>query len=112
VLPRVLTFAASVAVTFAFFINFCAAVYRCGCHSLWAGAAATCNIHHAGTKHCPWCAQNPWWALAAMIASQAAASFWPGEARWPLRLAAAVAAFPAAGGIVAAIQGYLAGYWN
>ena len=109
---KILIFAAAAAVSSVFFINFCAMLFQCGCHSLWAGADAACNIHRAGGRHCPWCAQSPVWAAVAVFGSQAAASFWPGEWRWGLRLAAAVAAFPLAGGIAAAIQGYLTGYWN
>ena len=109
---KILIFFAAAAVTSIFYINFCALAFQCGCHSLWAGADAACNIHHAGARHCPWCAQSPVWPAAAMFGSQAAISFWPGQRNWGLRLAAALAAFPVAGGIVAAIHGHLTGYWN
>lgn len=38
----------------AFYINLCQLVFRCGCTYLWAGAAAHCNVHH-GPKRCPVC---------------------------------------------------------
>jgi hypothetical protein len=107
-----LIFAASAAVTSVFFINFCSLVFQCGCRSLWAGADAFCNIHHATGRHCPWCAHNPYIGYAAMIASQAAISFWPSNAPWALRLGAALAAFPALGGAAALVYGLASGYWK
>jgi hypothetical protein len=48
----------SFVVTCVFFINFCAWVFQCGCHSLWAGADAACNVHALQGPHCPWCARG------------------------------------------------------
>ena len=53
--PNALVFVAAAAVTSVFFINLCAAIFGCGCVSLWSGADAHCNIHLAGSRHCPWC---------------------------------------------------------
>jgi hypothetical protein len=33
----------------------CGLLFRCGCVSVWGGAADHCNIHLAGAFHCPWC---------------------------------------------------------
>ena len=93
------------------FINLCATIFHCGCHSLFAGADRLCNIHSAGTHHCPWCAQNPAYTYIAMIAPQALISFWPAAVGWKARLAGALAAFPLFGGAAAAIYGSLTGYW-
>ena len=99
-------------VTSLLFINFCALVFRCGCHSLWAGADASCNVHRAGVHHCPWCAHNPAFAYLAMIVPQAIISFWPSALSWPSRLAGAVLAFPIFGGVAAAVYGFASGYWK
>jgi hypothetical protein len=107
-----LIFAVSAAVTFVLFINLCATVFHCGCHSVWAGAAASCNIHKAGVAHCPWCAQDPTYALGAILIPQALISFWsPVCSPWK-RLAAALAAFPVFGGIAAVVHGLNSGYWK
>jgi len=42
----ILIFALSAGVTSLFFINVCATVFHCGCHSLWAGQADMCNIQN------------------------------------------------------------------
>jgi hypothetical protein len=107
-----LIFVASAGVTSLLFINFCALVFQCGCHSLWAGAADTCNIHREGSHHCPWCAHNPSYAYAAMVIPQALISFWAVQCAWWKRLAAAFAAFPLFGGIAAVVYGLTSGYWK
>jgi hypothetical protein len=101
----------SVGVTCAFFINFCATVFHCGCRSLWAGADAMCNIHAAGMHHCPWCQHQPVYAFAAMVVPQAFISFARRPWSWWKRLALALAAFPVFGGIAAGIYGVASGYW-
>jgi hypothetical protein len=106
-----LIFLASATFTSVFFINFCAAVFRCGCRSLWAGADSMCNIHSAGAHHCPWCAHNPAFGYLAMTVSQGFISFWPTESAWWKRLAVALAAFPVFGGVAAVIYGTASGYW-
>jgi hypothetical protein len=102
----------SVGATCLFFINFCALVFGCGCHPLWAGADASCNIHLAGTHHCPWCAHTPSFAFAAMVLPQALISFGSMRVAWWKRLALALAAFPVFGGIAAVIYGLASGYWT
>jgi hypothetical protein len=112
---KALIFAAAATVTSVFFINFCAAVFQCGCGSLWSGADAHCNIHTDGAHHCPWCAHSmiasviPW---TLIVAAQAAVSFLPWPMHTGVRLASAVAAFPIVGGIVAVGYGLATGYWR
>lgn len=107
-----LIFLTSAALTSVFFINFCSLVFQCGCHSLWSGADASCNIHRAGVHHCPWCAHNPAPAYLAMILPQALISFWPAALPWTARLAAAAIAFPVFGGLAAMVYGLASGYWG
>src|SRR5216683_7971872 len=104
----------SAGITSIFIINFCAWIFRCGCHSLWAGAAETCNIHHAVGKHCPWCSYgNAGFALAfaLILVPQFAISFWPRRLGWKPRLTLAIAAFPVMGALVAGVYGVVSGYW-
>jgi hypothetical protein len=113
--PNGLIFTAAEAVASLFFINFCAAIFRCGCASLWSGADAHCNIHMAAARHCPWCmygraASTVPWAL--IVAAQGAISFWPRPMRAGVRMSAAVAAFPVAGALVAMAYGLSVGYWK
>jgi len=107
-----LIFLLSATVTSVFFINFCALMFQCGCHSLWAGADAMCNVHREGVHHCPWCAHNPAFAYLAMIVPQGLISFWPSRFSWKARLAGALTAFPAFGAIAAFIYGSASGYWK
>jgi hypothetical protein len=104
----------SSAVTLAFFINLCAALFACGCRSWWAGAAAHCNIHNAQSRHCPWCAYGmpgSLLALGLILAPQLAVSLWPSDWSWRKRLALALALFPGAGAPVGLVYGWLSGYW-
>ncbi len=107
-------FAVSAVVTFVFFIDLCNAVYGCGCRSLWRGAAAGCNIHRAGVKHCPWCegktASRA--SLGLMLAAQAGTCFGLRRRPWWSRLAASVAAFVVVGVLAALVTGHLSGYWS
>jgi hypothetical protein len=109
-----LIFAAAAAVTFAFLIDFCALVYQCGCKSLWAGAAAACNIHRAGVKHCPWCSLGAagYHAVTGVILAAEAAMSFLAPWRWPARFAAACAMFPVVGGLEALVIGVALGYWS
>jgi hypothetical protein len=113
--PNVLIFGAAATVTSVFFINLCGTIFRCGCASLWSGAAAHCNIHLAGSHHCPWCMHGqvasaiPW---ALILAAQAAISFWPRPIQASIRLVSAVAAFPVAGAVIALAYGLSVGYWR
>lgn len=107
--------AVAVTLTSVFFIDFCSFVYQCGCTHLWAGADAHCNIHHAGTKHCPWCSSGvagSYSIYAAIVLPQAALAFRP--KRWTARrrLAASALAFPVIGSMMAGILGVATGYWN
>ena len=110
-----LCFVAAATVTSVFFLNFCAAIFGCGCVSLWSGADAHCNIHIAGSRHCPWCAHGlaasmiPW---ALIVAAQAGVSFSPRPMPTAVRLASAVATFPVAGAVIAVAYGLASGYWR
>ncbi len=112
---KAILFGASGTLTSVFFINFCAAVFRCGCASLWSGADVHCNIHMPAAHHCPWCLYGrvasvvPW---ALIVAVQAAVSFWPRPLTAGIRLASAVAVFPLAGGLLAGVYGLSSGYWK
>ncbi len=112
---KALTFAAAATVTSVFFINFCATIFQCGCLSLWNGADAHCTVHIHGMRPCPWCRYGvvastiPY---AIMVAVQAGVSFWPRAMPAMVRVAVAVAAFPAVGAILAGIYGWAAGYWK
>lgn len=105
--------AALVAVVF--YIDLCALLFACGCHSLWNGAAAACNIHSAGAPDCPWC-QGAWWSgytpLLAIVAAQALVAGWPGQASTLRRLALAVLVFPVLGSLLALLYGLALGYWS
>ena len=111
---RTLIFAAAAMLTSVFFIDFCAAIFACGCASLWAGADAHCNIHLAASRHCPWCAHGrtaaaiPW---ALIVVVQAAISFWRRPLSVGVRLSSAVAAFPVSGAVLALAYGIATGYW-
>jgi len=114
-LDRGLVFAAAAIPTAAFSISFCAWIFGCGCRVWWAGAAAACNIHMHGAKHCPWCiygGQGFVVAFGLILAAEAAISFWPGKVAWGPRLLIALAAFPAIGAVVAVTYGWISGYWS
>ncbi len=54
--------------TFTFITPFCGLMFRCGCTSLWSGAADYCNVHQPGPPHCPWCvARNPFLILLPAV---------------------------------------------
>ena len=113
--PNTLVFAAAATIASLFFINLCGTIFRCGCASLWSGADAHCNIHLAGSRHCPWCMHGPVasaipWVL--IVAAQAAISFWPRPMHAAVRLLSAVAAFPVTGAVIALTYGLAVGYWK
>jgi len=106
-------FAVSATLTNVFYINFCNFVFQCGCKSLWAGAAMACNIHAAHGRHCPWCAHEKagYAVLALMLLPQILISLQSSRSPW-IRLAAAIVAFPAVGGVAALALGLWDGYWS
>jgi hypothetical protein len=55
VLRRVLPFLLFATVPAVFTYPLCGWLFRCGCVSLWGGAADHCNVHLAQAFHCPWC---------------------------------------------------------
>lgn len=110
---RAVIFLAGATVTCIFFINFCSAIFNCGCTWLWAGAGDHCNVH-TGPKHCPWCTMGQsgqYGLLAGMLLPQAWVSFYSGWSFVP-RLAGTLLAFPGAGLVFALIAGLWQGYWN
>jgi len=113
-LVRLIPFAVSFVVTSVTFINACAWLYQCGCHSLWAGAALTCNIHAAAGRHCPICRHGvPGYAVVFTLvtAPQLLGSVWP---KWHMtaRLMLCLALFPISMVTVGGLLGWLEGYWR
>ncbi len=112
-LAALLPFGISFAVTCTFFINLCAWIFQCGCHSLWAGADAACNVHAATGPHCPFCSHGTTGYAAVMIlvsAPQLGASLWR---PWSLRVRtlAALALFPIMMVGIGLVWGWVEGYW-
>lgn len=112
-MPGWLIWILSASATGLFIIDFCNLIYRCGCRSWWAGAAAACNVHQHAGHRCPFCAYGlePFLALALLIVSvQAWLSFRGGP--WPAKLLLALAAFPVIGTLEAIALGLFSGYWR
>jgi hypothetical protein len=112
-IDRLLPFAVSFAVTCVFFIDVCAWIFDCGCHSLWAGADALCNIHTPDSRHCPFCSHGPAGYAAVMAAvsvPQFALSAWT---RWSrtTRMMLCLLLFPAMMGAVGVLLGAYEAYW-
>ena len=106
-------FAAAAATACVFFIDWCDFLFRCGCESLWAAAAAHCNIHEASPPHCPWCIEHGRYggmAFAAVVIAQAGAAFRPGPLT-PARVLTIFLAFPAAAALAGAPAALWTGYW-
>lgn len=106
---------AAVAVTSIFFINLCDWIYECGCRSIWSGAAAHCNIHTAGAKHCPWCSIGTLGAgavWAAIAGVQCWVALRSGITNWIRRCAYTLAAFPIVGWLLGIAIGLATGYWS
>jgi hypothetical protein len=113
-LDVVLPLTVSLTATSVFFINFCAAIFRCGCRALWAGADTACNIHASHGHHCPWCAHGTAGYTAVMVLlclPQLAVSLSPGWGRLTKTLVA-LALFPAMGLVIALAFGWYDGYWR
>ena len=113
-LPRLAVLLASASVAGAFFFEYCALLYGCGCVSAGAGGAAFCNIQIPGPPDCPLCAfpSAAEAALGGTILTQGAVLFWPGPPGLLARTLAALAAFPAVVGAVGAALGLFVGYWT
>jgi hypothetical protein len=108
-------FAVSGAVTYAFLLNLCHAIYRCGCRSWWSGADELCNVHQPDARHCPWCSYGDAGAalmLALILAPQFALAFWPAALPMRWRAPLMLALFPVAGALVGLGYGWHAGYWR
>jgi len=111
----VLVFVPAAALTSVFFINLCGTIFCCGCASLWSGADADCNIHRAGSRHCPWCMHGqvnsaiPWLLI---VVAQAAISFWPRPMPAAMRFVLVFTAFPVAGAVLALAYGLSVDYWK
>jgi hypothetical protein len=63
------------AVTIVFRYPLCHQVFRCGCETMWGGAAEHCNVHAKAGEHCPWCDDRRLGTLgfALTLAAQATA---------------------------------------
>jgi hypothetical protein len=112
---RVAIAVAAAAFTSVFFIDFCNLVYQCGCRSLWAGAAAACNIHTHGVRHCPWCSIGPAGAIliwVSVVSSQIVVALRSGYSRLYSTALASFAMFPLVGGVLAVGFGLWFGYWS
>jgi len=114
VLSKWSPFILSFAVDCLFFINLCSWIFKCGCHSLWAGADMACNVHMAHARHCPFCA-HAWPGQAVVMIAIAAPQLlislrapWA----WIARALAALAMFPIVEGLAALILGSSGGYWS
>jgi hypothetical protein len=110
---RLLPFAVSFTLTCLFFINICDWIFGCGCRSLWAGADVMCNVHLAGSRHCPFCSHGVAGyaaVMSALSAPQFAVSVWSGWGR-AARIAACLLLIPAAMLAVGVIAGFYEGYW-
>ena len=103
------------AVTSVLFINFCNLAYGCGCHSLWDGADAHCNIHNKYGKHCPWCSHGEAGygiIFNAVLFPQFLAAFAARRRSLVQQLLITLLSFPISGGIVAVVVGVMDGYWK
>jgi hypothetical protein len=106
-------FAISFTVTCLFFINVCDWIFDCGCRSLWAGADAMCNVHIAGSRHCPICSYGiPGYAvvMTAVSLPQLAASLWLSTS-FGARIVICLLLFPAGMIAVGGLLGLYDGYW-
>ena len=94
------------------FLDFCHLLFDCGCVSLWAGAAAFCNIHTPGPPDCPFCAHSgvAYGALVGTVLAQGAVLFVPGPLGLAGRALLALLAFPVVMGGVGVLLGLLVGY--
>ena len=54
-MKRVLGAFAILVATSVFLYPLCHVVFRCGCETMWGGAATNCNVHAKQGAHCPWC---------------------------------------------------------
>lgn len=106
-------FAVSFAVTCVFFINVCAWLFDCGCHSLWAGADAMCNIHIPDSRHCPFCSHGIYGYAAVMTAVSVPQFALSVGTRWSrtTRMMLCLLLFPAAMIAVGVLLGAYEGYW-
>lgn len=111
---RWLPFAVSAIVTGIFFIDVCNWWFACGCRSLWAGAAAACNVHAATAPHCPFCTRGiPGYAFVFVVVCAPQMAFAFGT-RWSrtLRTLGCLALFPTAMIALAMVMGWYDGYWR
>lgn len=99
-------FAFLVCVSLVAILPLCDFVYQCGCKVWWRGAAAHCNMHHPGVKHCPFCTVP--WVYEAIVSSIVLSQgwlVWRGSWLW------AFFAFPLLGLFSLLVLGVITGYW-
>ena len=112
---RTLAFLIGAGFASVFFLNFCDAVYQCGCRSLWDGADAHCNVFDETNRDCPFCAHRPWGdaiPLGAILSAQGFVCFSRSKMSMRVRALGALLAFPVIGGLVAIAFGILTDYWG
>ena len=110
---RLVPFAVSFGVTCVFFINVCAWIFQCGCHSLWAGADLTCNVHAVSGRHCPICSRGiPGYAgvFVLVCVPQLIGALWSSWST-PARVVLCLGLFPATMIAVGLALGWYQGYW-
>jgi hypothetical protein len=88
------------AVTSVLLYPLCHQVFRCGCRTMWGGAADHCNVNETEGPHCPWCESPRLGAFGFLMTLGLQASVFA-VARWrrvsvPSATLAAVVALPPA----------------
>ncbi len=114
-MKKLALFLAAGGCSYAFVINLCALIYRCGCHSWWAGAATDCNIHDMEARHCPWCSIGDFGfysIVGCILLAQGVIAFSPWPRAWGYRIGYTFLAFPVVGGVLGVILGLQQGYWK
>lgn len=106
---------AAATITSVFFLNYCNAVFQCGCQGVWAQLDAHCNIHNPSGRHCPVCTlpiagQVGIWAM--MVIPQVLLAFAKNSWSTGKRLVLSVSAFPVLGLVPMVGLGLLMGYWS
>jgi hypothetical protein len=58
----------SIVISMVFFTPACGVLFRCGCKTLWGGAAQLCSINIGPPPPCPWCESTALGLLGAVLA--------------------------------------------
>jgi hypothetical protein len=112
-LRKILIFSFAAGAAYIFYINLCDIMFHCGCHSMWSGGAAVCNVWMENMAHCPFCSHGNWGSLYPRLA------IWTGQAAvvfpsWRLsdrnRLLLSLAVFLVVIGIIGLFFAIYSGY--